>query len=723
MDVRCEKCLTVYEFDEAQVTPAGVTVKCTQCGNLFKVKRKETAEIPMGSMAARSPAYIPPASSKPIPVPVPRPPPPEPEPDPNQFLVRLALNGEVFKIYDLHMLKDWILGRKLTREDAISKEGNVWKPLGTVPELAPIFRELEDQLRRESSRPKPAPQPAMGADAPPTVRQQDWQAPGMGDVPLALTTTAPMSPPSFSGEPSGPVTFGDNDHVSEDPAFASTTPKQRLTPAALTIPPVVDELAELDLPPQKKRWPVVLVLVVLMLGGGAGYLAMFKKELVRGLFSSGSQKGQKALAEGRTRMLDDTDDAFRQASNLFAEAHGADEQNPLPLAGLAEAQATWAWYLREDARALDAQGPAVQAVAQSLRREAQAHLDDAKRYAADAIALGPDAPEVNRGMADFLRVDGAPLAEADRYLKRALDKAPEDPEAAYVAGALLYREGKYDDARTRLEQANTLAQTSLHQPLLRAGWLLARIAIASGKKDVARQQLSAILVANPQHDRAKALLATLETVAAPDAGTHPPDLAPAQAAQAGQTGQKPAEVAKPTDTPKPPVVDDGGGKAGNYNQLVAQADKLSVSGGAKAEAARKLYEKALALNPQGVEAITGLGYCDLDREKFMSAVERFKSVLAIAPSYGDALIGIAESYKIQGQKAQALEYYKKYLSVQPTGPKAQMAQKNIRDLEPPKAPPPEPERAPEKAPEKAAEPEKSETPLPHLPPSEQPPPP
>src|SRR2546422_756490 len=40
MDVRCERCNTEYEFDEAKVTEAGVTVKCANCGNLFKVRRR-----------------------------------------------------------------------------------------------------------------------------------------------------------------------------------------------------------------------------------------------------------------------------------------------------------------------------------------------------------------------------------------------------------------------------------------------------------------------------------------------------------------------------------------------------------------------------------------------------------------------------------------------------------------------------------------------------------
>src|SRR3954454_10109657 len=59
MDVRCEKCMTVYEFDDSKVGEQGVTVKCTQCGNLFKVKRREpTAELPMSAAAARSAACV-----------------------------------------------------------------------------------------------------------------------------------------------------------------------------------------------------------------------------------------------------------------------------------------------------------------------------------------------------------------------------------------------------------------------------------------------------------------------------------------------------------------------------------------------------------------------------------------------------------------------------------------------------------------------------------------
>src|SRR5215510_164473 len=40
MDVRCEKCQTEYELDEARLKPGGVTVKCTNCGHMFKIRKR-----------------------------------------------------------------------------------------------------------------------------------------------------------------------------------------------------------------------------------------------------------------------------------------------------------------------------------------------------------------------------------------------------------------------------------------------------------------------------------------------------------------------------------------------------------------------------------------------------------------------------------------------------------------------------------------------------------
>jgi tetratricopeptide (TPR) repeat protein len=117
----------------------------------------------------------------------------------------------------------------------------------------------------------------------------------------------------------------------------------------------------------------------------------------------------------------------------------------------------------------------------------------------------------------------------------------------------------------------------------------------------------------------------------------------------------------------------------DVGRLVAQGERLLEKG--KTDQARKLYDKALQLQPDSRQALTGLAYCDLDRERYLSAIDRFKKVLALYANDGEALIGVAEAYKMQGLRAQALEYYRRYVQVWPVGPKVLMAQNNIRDLE------------------------------------------
>src|SRR5262249_54982167 len=154
-------------------------------------------------------------------------------------------------------------------------------------------------------------------------------------------------------------------------------------------------------------------------------------------------------------------------------------------AALAEVDTTWAWYLRDDARALERghQGSVAELAAQTLRKDAQHRLDEAKRFVGEAQQRDANALEVDRAMADFLRVDGAPAPEVERYLRRALSKRGDDAETLYVGGALAYREGQLDDARRELERASESGRDGA--PLLRASFLLARIAAQSGHREEA----------------------------------------------------------------------------------------------------------------------------------------------------------------------------------------------------------------------------------------------
>jgi len=700
MDVRCEKCMTVYEFDDSKVGEQGVTVKCTQCGNLFKVKRRErTQELAMGAAAARSPAYVPPAANVPstqrttvpgIPVINRAQPPaaakvtPAHDPEPNGWMIRIASSHEIFRFRELTTLQQWIVERKVSRDDEISRTGEQWKRLGGIAELASFFHIVEQAAAvARADGPRAAAEAANAAYA--RTRKND------NDDDPALVTTAPMP-----REQSGPIAMGNPVDIDE-PAFARTNPTPKLTPSA-SMNAVGGEADDTLLDdefgghPRRRGGVWAGVLAALVLLGAGGYLAAYKRDALRGLFAHKDARAEEAYRQGREYFLLDSDDAFRNAAAAYERGHEADDKSALPLAGLAETMTSWAAYLRDDAHGLEMGAPSVTAAsaAKTLRRDSQAHLDEAKKYAQDALALDSESPEVNRAMADYLRVDGAPAAEVERYLTRATAKAPSDAESAYVGGALAFREGNLDAAKTKLTQANTLNQAATQHTLLRASYLLARIALQTGDKAGAKTLLQSVLAANANHDRARALLATFDADTAPaPVAAQTPTPPPTPAAATAPSG-KPATP--PSGAAASGVAQSGAAskaeESNDYGKLIAQGDHLSENGHAKE--ARKLYDRALSVRPSGLEAIMGLGYCDLDGEKFSSAVDHFKRALALSPSYGDAIIGLAEAYKLRGDRHEALTWYKQYLSSQPNGPKATMAKNNIRDLEPRGATAPDP---------------------------------
>ena len=46
MDVRCDRCQTEYELDDASVADGGASVQCTNCGHTFVVARERPAGTP-----------------------------------------------------------------------------------------------------------------------------------------------------------------------------------------------------------------------------------------------------------------------------------------------------------------------------------------------------------------------------------------------------------------------------------------------------------------------------------------------------------------------------------------------------------------------------------------------------------------------------------------------------------------------------------------------------
>ena len=139
MDIKCERCGTEYEFDDTRVSEEGVTVKCSTCGHLFKVRKK--------SFVLTEPV-LPDAESK-------------DEIGDRNWMVR-QLDGSVLSFKELTTLQKWIVERRVSRDDEISKSGETWKRLGSIAELASFFQ-IVDQASSVSipavSQPPSATQP------------------------------------------------------------------------------------------------------------------------------------------------------------------------------------------------------------------------------------------------------------------------------------------------------------------------------------------------------------------------------------------------------------------------------------------------------------------------------------------------------------------------------------------------------------------------------------
>ena len=105
MDVICERCDTEYEFDETLLSGRGTSVKCTNCGHVFKVYPKAQADEDRATSTWR-----------------------------------LKLEDDSIDMIDsLRELQRRIASGELTPENQIARGDENWKPLGSIPELETFF--------------------------------------------------------------------------------------------------------------------------------------------------------------------------------------------------------------------------------------------------------------------------------------------------------------------------------------------------------------------------------------------------------------------------------------------------------------------------------------------------------------------------------------------------------------------------------------------------------
>src|SRR4029079_12759156 len=112
MDVRCERCSTEYEFDDALVSGRGTTVKCTNCGHKLKIRRSD------GDFS-------------------------------ENFWNVQTRDGRTLVFTSLRELQRAIQTNLVDRNDLLSRGGLKQKAIGQIPELTPFFEQRDLQAPSE----------------------------------------------------------------------------------------------------------------------------------------------------------------------------------------------------------------------------------------------------------------------------------------------------------------------------------------------------------------------------------------------------------------------------------------------------------------------------------------------------------------------------------------------------------------------------------------------
>src|SRR4051812_11836031 len=215
MDVSCPRCKTDYEFDDARVPDSGVTVKCTNCSHVFRVRKK--------SAPPKSPDSAEPAA---------------PAAGAREWKVRQP-SGNIFSFKELTTLQKWIVERKVSRDDEISLTGEAWKRLGNIAELASFFQVVDEAKKVQELEALQAMQGKL------STRPESAPAPPPPPPPSAPHPDEPSGPKAVaqSGSASMP---GERAGILQMPVEATPVPaRAKSSHDAPTLPP--------DAPSPKKK--------------------------------------------------------------------------------------------------------------------------------------------------------------------------------------------------------------------------------------------------------------------------------------------------------------------------------------------------------------------------------------------------------------------------------------------------------------------------------------
>ncbi|XYH97623.1 zinc-ribbon domain-containing protein [Sorangium sp. So ce1128] len=196
MDVTCERCNTEYEFDDALVSERGTTVKCTNCGYQFKVRRTDGAL-------------------------------------PERWVVR-TLGGRELEFKMLRELQAAISQGQITRDDVISRGNARPRRLGSIAELEPFFKGPGNMVMAGTALGIGGPSPVPGRSRSLTPQGLGGPAPSQTEGSVAI----PLPRAEGSVE-AGPESVHEAETVVRDVREVQSA-RERPSPRRATMPAVYE---------------------------------------------------------------------------------------------------------------------------------------------------------------------------------------------------------------------------------------------------------------------------------------------------------------------------------------------------------------------------------------------------------------------------------------------------------------------------------------------------
>lgn len=645
MDVRCGRCGTEYEFDDALVSERGTTVKCTNCGYQFKVHPSRGAGIP------------------------------------ERWIVRTGSGRE--QVYtSLRDLQKGIAQRQVGPEDLLSRGNQPPRPLGSIAELEPFFQTRGGTTRSSRTLAGVAPPAnALGGTAimhpagtptrtplPPPMEALPPPRPPQHTAPISLTTLQEsrrgVNALAETQPESEPPTIPRNIRpVEPEPAAAPPAPPAPKPVAAAPAhdptptPGEVraayrgeqDSLTESRFPstppPSRRvapRWIAGLVLlgVLALVAGTVGrkYIARFV-QTPEGSGARASDARVAELLDKANRLLEDGD--FEAARGELDKASVLSEKDPAVLTALARLETVRADLVWLRLRLLD---PKDELLVQSTHRQLGQRVGRAKEATEAATKVAPNDPAVLRARVDTLRLAGelgqaraliAPVAQdqgtaQSAYVLAALDLAEQNPGWATIVERLrTAAAANHDLGRARVALVYALARSDR---LVEAETELAKLESRS-----ATHPLLPELKAFVQRFSAAAADGGLD--AATELAAVDPATLPVLDTSAPAEGVAPA--------------------AGDFRQNLKQAAAALKHG--DLDRAEQLYNAVLSKDPGNTEAVAGLGDVARLRRDPQTAAKMYDKVLEQNPSYLPALVARADQKWDSGDKQGAVALYRRIL--------------------------------------------------------------